>query len=100
MLITHCLLQGPSVIHPRETRPSFTSSLLDSDMALCADLRSKGVFLHASNRLDWGHLVNADDFPTEHTHNELWELERNRWDWEKRYAPYFLKCTHKKVKTK
>ena len=53
-------------------------------MAMCADLRAKGVFLHVSNRLDWGHLINADDFPTEHLHNELWELERNRWDWEKR----------------
>ncbi len=79
-------LQGP-VIHSFETRPSFSSdSNLDPDMALCADLRGKGVFLHASNRIqDWGHLVNADDFSTEHVHNELWELERNQWDWEKRW---------------
>ncbi len=66
-------------------RPSFSDRSLDPDMAVCADLREKGVFLHATNRLNWGHLVNADDFATDHLNNELWELERNRWDWEQRY---------------
>ena len=27
----------------------------------------------------------ADEFKTHHLHNELWELGKNRWDWEARY---------------
>ena len=51
---------------------------LDPDMAVCANLRESDVFLHVTNRGTFGHLVNADDFDTSHTHNELWELIRNR----------------------
>ena len=52
---------------------------LDPDMAVCANLREADVFLHVTNRGTFGHLVNADDFDTSHTHNELWELIRNKW---------------------
>ena len=41
--------------------------------------------MFVSNRLNFGHLVNNEDFPTSHTRNELWEMERNRYDWELRY---------------
>ena len=51
---------------------------LDPDMAVCANLRESDVFLHVTNRGTFGHLVNADDFDTSHTHNELWEMIRNR----------------------
>ena len=30
-------------------------------------------------------MVNNEDFQTSHLHNELWEMERNRYDWELRY---------------
>ena len=53
-------------------------------MAFCANLRDAGVFFFVSNRIEWGHLVNADDFDMSHTHNELWEIINNRYDWEKR----------------
>ena len=36
-------------------------------------------------RVRFGHLIDADEFSTEHLHNELWEISRNRWDWEQRY---------------
>ena len=65
-------------------RPSFSSDSLDPDMAFCNNLREVGTFFYLSNRLDWGHLVNSDDFDTSHTHNELWEISNNQWDWEQR----------------
>ena len=64
--------------------PDFVHGLLDPDMALCANLREKDIFFYTSNRLDWGHLVNADDFKTGHVNDELWELNNNQWDWERR----------------
>ena len=51
---------------------------LDADMAMCANLREADVFMHVTNRGTFGHLINADDFDTSHTHNELWEMIRNR----------------------
>jgi hypothetical protein len=77
------LIQG-KLIHNKETRPTFESRDLDPDMTFCHDLRSKGVFMYISNRLEWGHLINADDFKTGHVHNELWEIINNQFDWERR----------------
>ena len=78
------LVQG-SVIHNEETRPSFVHKMLDPDMAFCHNLRENDIFFYVSNRLDWGHLINADDFDTSHKYNELWELVTNQFDWENRY---------------
>ena len=78
------LLSGKLVLDPA-TRPSYVSNLLDPDMALMANLRKNDVFIFVSNRLNFGHLVNNEEFPTSHLHNELWEIERNRYDWELRY---------------
>lgn len=73
------------MIHNEDTRPSFVHKMLDPDMALMANIRAKGEFIFVTNRLNFGHLVNAEDFETSHLHNELWEMERNRYDWELRY---------------
>ena len=80
------LIKG-NFIHnsPLNTRPSFIHHALDADMALCKNLRDSGTFFYVTNRVVWGHLVNADEFKTEHLHNELWEIESNRYDWEQRY---------------
>ncbi len=45
----------------------------------------QGVFMYVSNRLDFGHLVDPENFETNHVHDELYEVINNRWDWEKRY---------------
>ena len=79
-----CYPQG-SLIHNEDTRPSYVHKMLDPDMALMASIRAKGEFIYVTNRLNFGHLVNAEDFETSHLHNELWEIERNRYDWELRY---------------
>jgi len=78
------LVQG-HLLHDPERRPSFNEPGSDPDMAFMADLRQKGVFIYVSNRLDWGHLVNADEFETKRVHNELWEIASNQYDWERRY---------------
>ena len=76
------LIQG-SVI--QDHQPSFIHKLLDADMALCANLRDANVFFYVSNRISFGHLIDADDFDISHLNNELWEMTKNRWDWEQRY---------------
>ena len=68
-----------------DTRPNLLHESLDADMALCRNLRDAGVFFYVTNRDEWGHLVTADNFKTDHLNNELWEIETNRYDWEDRY---------------
>jgi hypothetical protein len=41
--------------------------------------------MFVTNRVDWGHLVNADNFETTHLNNEMYQIFDNRWDWELRY---------------
>ena len=83
--ISSCYLISGGIIHDENTRPNYVNKMLDPDMAFTTNLRSKDVFMYVSNRLNFGHLVNNEAFPTEHLHNELWEMERNRYDWELRY---------------
>ncbi len=61
------LIKGELIRHPNEkSRPNFVHKLLDADMAFCANLREADVFFHVSNRANFGHLVDADDFKTNH----------------------------------
>ena len=41
--------------------------------------------MYVSNRVDFGHLVNADNFDISRVNPDIWELFTNRWDWEIRY---------------
>lgn len=41
--------------------------------------------MYVTNRVDFGHLVNADTFDTSHTNSEIYQIFDNRWDWEQRY---------------
>jgi hypothetical protein len=43
------------------------------------------VFMHVTNRVDFGHLVNADTFDTSRINSEIYQIFDNRWDWEQRY---------------
>ena len=86
--ISSCYLLHGSLIADEKTRPEFISRLLDPDMAFCKSLRDRDIDFYVSNRLDWGHLVNAEDFDTSHVNNELWEITNNQFDWEKRSCVY------------
>lgn len=83
--VTHVYLIQGNIIHNAKTKPSYIHNLLDADMAFCTNMRNNDVYLYVTNRLDWGHLVNAENFDTSHLNNELYEIMNNRWDWEKRY---------------
>ena len=41
--------------------------------------------MHVWNERELGHLVNTEGARTEWPHAELWEVQRNRADWERRY---------------
>ena len=59
----------------------YVDDVLDPGMALCAGLRDAGIFIHASNRFEFGHLVHTEGFAEEagrHNNDELWEMESNR----------------------
>ncbi|KAH3821107.1 procollagen-lysine,2-oxoglutarate 5-dioxygenase 1-like isoform X1 [Dreissena polymorpha] len=64
---------------------AYTAPGLDPDMALCLNLRNQGRFMLVTNRDWYGHLIYYDEFETSHLHNELYEILRNPYDWEKRY---------------
>lgn len=50
------LING-SLLQDEDTKPSYINNLLDADMAFCLNNRNNGIFMHISNRVDWGHLV-------------------------------------------
>ncbi|XP_046397512.1 procollagen-lysine,2-oxoglutarate 5-dioxygenase 1 isoform X2 [Ischnura elegans] len=83
--ISACYLINGTVIKNEETKPSYIRNLMDADMAFCQNMREKNIFMYVSNRLDYGHLINADNFDTSHLHNDLYQIFDNRWDWEQRY---------------
>ncbi|KAG0724117.1 Procollagen-lysine,2-oxoglutarate 5-dioxygenase 3 [Chionoecetes opilio] len=41
--------------------------------------------MHVSNRVEFGHLIDNEEFNLVPLNPELWEIEKNRWDWERRY---------------
>ncbi|XP_052759652.1 multifunctional procollagen lysine hydroxylase and glycosyltransferase LH3-like isoform X2 [Mya arenaria] len=62
-----------------------SSEGFDADMALCATLRDKGVFMFVTNRDWYGHLINTDDVDIKRKHPELYQIFNNPLDWERRY---------------
>ena len=84
--VSSCYLVSGHVIHGEDTRPSYVHETRDPDTAFTESLRDRGVFLFVSNRHDFGHLVNNEAFPTTNLNNELWEVTRNRYDWERRWG--------------
>ncbi|KAJ9584647.1 hypothetical protein L9F63_021009, partial [Diploptera punctata] len=83
--VSSCYLINASVINHKETRPSYKHDQWDPDMAFCADMREKDIFMYVSNRVDFGHLINADNFDSARINSEIYQLFDNRWDWEQRY---------------
>lgn len=68
--------------------PSFVSAnkpKLDADMAFSESLRSNGIFMYVSNEMNYGHLVDPEAYSTKHLNNDLYEIQTNKIEWEKRY---------------
>ena len=84
--VTSCyLVRGDVILNPK-TRPSYLNALpQDADVAFCANARRQDVDMFVTNRFDFGHLITNDKYNTSHLHNELFEIENNLVDWQKRY---------------
>ncbi|CAG9823589.1 unnamed protein product [Phaedon cochleariae] len=67
------------------TQLGFDKPNVDADMTFCTRLRDLDVFMFVSNRIDFGHLINADNFDTTRTEPEMYQIFDNEMDWENRY---------------
>lgn len=63
----------------------FVQEALDPDMSLCHHLRAKNIFMHVTNELIYGHLINGESFNTQLTKPDFYQLFTNPMDWETRY---------------
>ncbi|XP_066297450.1 procollagen-lysine,2-oxoglutarate 5-dioxygenase 1-like isoform X3 [Branchiostoma lanceolatum] len=91
-LIHGSLLQQP------KTMPSFIVGQLDADMAFCASLREKGIFMYVTNMETFGRLTTTTSYSTEHLHPDMWQMYDNRPDWEEKYIhPDFYKMLDPKT---
>lgn len=67
------------------TRPSYSEGDMDPDMAFAYSNRARDIFMYVTNRLDFGHLVNNDNYDTTLTNPDIYQIFDNKLDWEKRY---------------
>ncbi|KAJ8667494.1 hypothetical protein QAD02_009157, partial [Eretmocerus hayati] len=80
-----CYLVNASLLRDDSRRPIYEEANLDPDMAFAHANRRRDIFMHVSNRLDFGHLVNPDNYNSSLTNPDLYQLFDNKVDWEKRY---------------
>lgn len=83
--VSSCYLVNASLLADASTRPLYSEADLDADMAFAQANRRRDIFMHLSNRLDFGHLVTLDHFNTSLTNPDLYQLLDNKLDWEARY---------------
>ncbi|CAM4714230.1 unnamed protein product [Leuciscus chuanchicus] len=63
----------------------FESATVDPDMAFCANVRNKGVFMFVTNMQTYGRVLSTENYQTNHLHNDLWQIFENPVEWEERY---------------
>ncbi|XP_063837610.1 procollagen-lysine,2-oxoglutarate 5-dioxygenase isoform X1 [Ostrinia nubilalis] len=84
--ITNCYLVKISVFRvPAAKSITYSKEDVDPDMAFCTSLREHGIFMHVSNELDFGHLVNPESYDISRTHPDVYQLFDNKIEWEARY---------------
>lgn len=79
--VSTCYLVKQSVL----PHMKFVQEALDPDMSLCFHLRAKNIFMHVSNELIYGHLINGETFNIKLTKPDFYQLFTNPLDWEGRY---------------
>lgn len=47
-------------------------------------LKFQGIFMFINNRVDFGHLIDPDDFDVTKKNPDFYNLVQNQWDWEQR----------------
>ncbi|KAI5636432.1 procollagen-lysine,2-oxoglutarate 5-dioxygenase 2 [Phthorimaea operculella] len=84
--ITNCYLINIKVLRTAAGNAvTFTKDDTDADMAFCASMRNAGIFMHVSNELDFGHLVNPETYDISRTHPDVYQVLDNKIEWENRY---------------
>ncbi|KAL7977644.1 hypothetical protein Chor_009593, partial [Crotalus horridus] len=79
------LLKGDILRQDLPQRNIFTLEDTDPDMAFCKSVREKGIFLHISNRDDFGRLLSTSRYNISRLHPELWQISENPMDWQEKY---------------
>jgi hypothetical protein len=57
----------------------------DAELSFSRSLRENGIFMWLSNMHEYGHLVQSEGYATLYKNGDLWEIHRNRFEWENRY---------------
>uniref|UniRef100_A0A8D0HHD1 procollagen-lysine 5-dioxygenase n=1 Tax=Sphenodon punctatus TaxID=8508 RepID=A0A8D0HHD1_SPHPU len=79
------LLRGETLRQEVPDRNVFTMDETDPDMAFCKNLRERGIFLHISNRVEFGRLLATAKYNTSYLHPDLWQIAENPLDWREKY---------------
>uniref|UniRef100_A0A6I8QMR6 procollagen-lysine 5-dioxygenase n=1 Tax=Xenopus tropicalis TaxID=8364 RepID=A0A6I8QMR6_XENTR len=79
------LIKGETLRNELSNKNIFTLPQMDSDMAFCKSIRDKSVFLHLSNRDEFGRLISTSKYNTSRLHNDLWQIFENPVDWREKY---------------
>ncbi|KAK2497485.1 hypothetical protein MC885_001237, partial [Smutsia gigantea] len=79
------VIRGETLRTDLPQREVFSGSDSDPDMAFCKSLRDKGIFLHLSNRHEFGRLLATSRYDTDHLHPDLWQIFDNPVDWKEQY---------------
>jgi hypothetical protein len=69
----------------KQNKPKFESESFDVDLSFSWWMRKNGHFMYVTNMEEYGHLVNPEDYSTEHLNNDMYEIFSNRKDWEAKY---------------
>ncbi|XP_019873641.2 procollagen-lysine,2-oxoglutarate 5-dioxygenase isoform X2 [Aethina tumida] len=67
------------------TKLNYAHDQLDADMSFCLKLRNLDVFMYVSNRVDFGHLINAETYDITRAEPDMYQIFENEKDWEQRY---------------
>ncbi|XP_043932935.1 multifunctional procollagen lysine hydroxylase and glycosyltransferase LH3 isoform X2 [Protopterus annectens] len=79
------LIKGETLRTELKNKNMFTLNGGDPDMIFCKNVRDKGVFMHISNRDEFGRLISTDKYSTTHLHNDMWQIFENPVDWKEKY---------------
>ncbi|XP_028394041.1 multifunctional procollagen lysine hydroxylase and glycosyltransferase LH3-like [Dendronephthya gigantea] len=69
----------------RQVKNPYSSTTFEADMAFCASIRSKGIFMYVNNLMPFGRLLDTSIFTTTKKHGDMYEMVNNVLDWEAKY---------------
>ncbi|CAF4651289.1 unnamed protein product, partial [Rotaria sp. Silwood2] len=87
--VVHAYLINGSLL--QRFTPKYIDSNTDPDVKFCQSLRDAGYFMYVNNELNYGHLIDSDNFNISLIKPELYEIFNNVKDWKARYlhADYY-----------